>query len=152
MGAPSSAITISFDDSKVKLGIRNLATKLPSAMEDEMTPLMEQAQFEASGGYQGGNSYTVPTTYGQTYIRTGNYGRSTYVDRQGLTYKLKNNATSPTGQFYGVVVGGDGQGRGQGRDFVGRWPLRFAVMQKWAAVAIERMRSKIDAMIGDFGL
>lgn len=152
MGAPSSAITIIVDDGKVKLGIRNLATKLPTMMEDEMTPIMEQAQFEAAGGYSGGNSYTVPTVYRQTYQRTGNYGRSTRVDRQGLSYKLINDATSLTGQFYGVVVGGDGLGRGQGRDFAGRWPVRFAVMQKWAAVAIERMRSKIDAAIVDFGL
>jgi len=152
MGAPSSAITISVDDGKVKLGIHNLATKLPTMMKDEMDGIMEQAKFEASGGYQGGNSYTVPTTYGQTYVRTGNLGRSIYIERSGLTYKLKNTATSPTGQFYGVKVLGNAAGGGQGRDFAGRWPLMAVVMAKWAGVAIERMRSKIDAAIVDFGL
>lgn len=152
MGAPSSQITISFDDSKVKLGIRNLATGLPSAMESEMTPLMEQAKFEASGGYQGGNSYTVPTTYGQTYQRTGNLGRSLYLERSGLTYRMINTATSPAGEFYGVKVLGNAAGGGQGRDFMGRWPLMAQVMVKWAGIAIERMRSKIDAMVIDFGL
>ncbi len=142
----ATSITINVDDGKVRLGLNNLATKLPTMMESEMTPIMEQAKFEASGGYSGGNSYTVPTVYGQIYERTGTLGRGIHVTRTNLKYQMESFAS------YSVSVLGNAAGAGQTRDFVGRWPNMAAVMAKWAAVAIERMRSKIDAMIIDFGL
>ena len=152
MSTHGATISFRVTDTGVKLGVNKIAGKLPQVSRETLDEIMEQAKFEASGGYSGGNTYTVPTVYGQTYERTGNLGRSVRYLREGLTYRMINDAVSKTGQPYGVKVLGDASGAGQGRDFVGRWPNFAAVMAKWAGIAVERMRSVLDAMVGDFGL
>ena len=152
MSTPGAQISFRVTDTGVKLGINKIAGKLPQVSRETLDEIMEQAKFEASGGYSGGNTYTVPTVYGQTYERTGNLGRSIRYLREGLTYRMINDAIDKNGKLYGDIVLGRADGSGQGRDFVGRWPNFAATMAKWAGIAIERMRSVLDALVGDFGL
>ena len=152
MSNPGATISFRVTDDGVKLGLQKIAGKLPQVTRETLDEIMEQAKFEASGGYSGGNSYTVPTVYGQVYERTGNLGRSVRYLREGLTYRMINDAVSKTGQPYGVKVLGAADGSGQGRDFVGRWPNFAATMRKWADIAVERMHSVLDTLTGDFGL
>lgn len=123
----------------VQVGLSTLGAALPNLVNDNVAEIMESARYEASGGWSGGNSYTVPEVYGQTYIRTGVYGRSTYVVQDGRSYRLLSEAP------YAVQVGGDSTGAGQGRDFIGRWPNIAQVVTKWADTLTKKLDDVITA-------
>lgn len=141
--------SVRIEPTRVYAGLHKVADGLEPLTRDQMDTLIEDAQYEASGGYSGGNTYAnVPTVSGQVYERTGNLGRSTYWERDGLTYRMYSRAISPTGQSYSQSVVGRADGSGQTWVFVGRWPNFGAVMQKWAGIAVERMRQAKDIMVG----
>lgn len=122
-----TTISIRVTDETVRIGLRKVGQGLPDATREELDEFMQEVKKEASGGYAGGNSYAVPET-GGGYIRTGNYGRSTFVEREGLTYRLKNEAYRD-GRVYGKYVGGDASGNGQ----VPRnqhWPVIAQVVER----------------------
>jgi len=64
-----------------------------------------------------------PERPGQTYVRTGTYGRSYALNESGLTYTLVSDAVSPTGTRYTRYVGGMADGSGRAWMHVGRWKL-----------------------------
>ena len=82
-----------------------------------------------SPGYLGGNSYSVPNgdTGPHGTPRTGNLGRSTYLEQDGLSSRLHVDAYSEQGFEYGAKVLGNADGSGQGQAYA-HWPtLRAAV-------------------------
>jgi hypothetical protein len=119
---------------QVQLGLRNLAAALPEATRQDVHNAMENARRSYRGGEPGG--YSVPMVYGQVYQRTGNLGASMYVVDSGLSSTLYSTAIHD-GNPYSVQVLGDASGAGQGRDFVGRWPLLAEVVRKWALTLTE---------------
>lgn len=109
---------------KVRVGFNKLITTLPVITKAFVKKLM-QAAMKQSVPYNGGSSYDVPE---RGYIRTGNLGKSTYLQESGLTYTIKSNAYSYRGKPYSVYVIGDAQGQGQARVHQGWWtPMRTAI-------------------------
>lgn len=147
-----SQFTIRVEKDVVQVGLTRLAASIPEAYKDVMEGAMEEAKIEASGGYSGGNSYTVPTVYGQTYIRTGNLGRAVFWERDGQSYRMKHNAASLRGGGeYGTKVLGRADGSGQTKWFVGRWPNFKTVMDKWGRIIIERLNNAVEKAIRQAG-
>ena len=123
----------------VSLGLKKLGEMIHEIDDDEIQKVLEQAVQEARGGYPGGSysGYVVPERLGQGYVRTGNLGRGTYWIREGRSYRLKSDTT------YARYVIGDGSGYGQAWMHVGRWPVAYQVMLKWASTMVENIRSRI---------
>lgn len=137
-------ITVHINGDKVFLGLKQLPGAVEDVRDDEMEEGVEEATKEASGGGAFGGGYTVPQRSGQTYVRTGNLGRSTSYTREGLSYRFKSDAVSPRGQAYSKYVLGDGTGKGQAGVHRGRWPIAYEVMKKWA----DKIARNIDKGIG----
>ena len=147
-------ITVRVDDEKVKVGIRNVGRALPEVTKADVRVAMEGAKVEASGDYPGGGymGYTVPTVYGQTYQRTGEYGRSFDVTETGLSYTLSSDAWSPRGEQYTVAVGGNAAGQGQSRWHVKRWPVIADVIKKWVATLMFNLDKSLSKLLRDEGM
>lgn len=131
-------LRISGNDS-VRIGLERIGTALKELAIEDIAEVMEQAKTEASGGYRGGSSYDVSEPPGSTYVRTGEYGRSFTVTREGMSWRLKSDAYH-AGQAYTVYVGGDASGGGQASVHSGRWPLIGPTVQRivGAALTLER--------------
>ena len=142
-------ISVRYDDHGVYQGVKKVSDGLPQLSREAMDGLFDEAKYEVSGGYSGGNTYNnVPELYAQSYERTGNLGRSTYWERHGLTYKMYSNAIGKTGQAYSEQVLGNASGGGQGSAFIGRWPNFMQTMTKWREIGIQRMKDALDRLIG----
>lgn len=144
--------SVRIDDHGVYAGLKKLATTLKPMSQAETDSVIENAKSEVSGYYKGGASYNVPTRPNQTYIRTGNFGRSVFWERIGLTYRVIVSAYNKRGQEYGPYVVGRADGSGQAGIHAGRWPNFREVMLKWADVAVARVQAAVERAIIDFGL
>ena len=112
---------------KLQTGFAQFVKTIEPVSEQEPRAALERARA-VSPGYLGGSDYTTPEPPNSGYQRTGNLGRSAYVEQDGLSSRLIVNAYSPGGQEYGVYVVGDAAGQGQAAIHAGRWPtLRSAV-------------------------
>ena len=132
----------------VTLGLKKLGEMIPEIGDDEIQKGLEQAVKEGRGGYPGGSysGYVVPERLQQGYVRTGNFGRSTYWIREGRSYRLKSEHKAA------AFIVGDGSGGGQAWMHVGRWPVAYEVMQKWVKTMVENMRNRIRRGAESVGL
>ena len=136
----------------IQLGIRKLGAALKTIPDAEFQTGLEAATKEARGGWPGGGAgggYSVPQRPGQTYVRTGNLGRSSSWLREGPSYRFESNAYSVKGEPYSVGVLGDGTGGGQWGVHQGRWPTAFSIMQKWAKSITANIQQKLDAVMAE---
>lgn len=109
---------------KVRVGFNKFVTTLPVITKAVIKKMM-LAAMKQSVPFNGGNSYGVPE---RGYIRTGQLGRVTRLDENGLTYTIKSDAYTRQGKPYSRLVIGDAQGQGQARVHEGWWvPMRTAV-------------------------
>lgn len=124
----------------VSLGLKKLGAMIPEINDEEIQAGLELAVKEARGGYPGGSysGYVVPPPLRSGYVRTGNLGRGTYWQRDGRSYRLKSDTV------YARYVIGDGSGEGQAWMHVGRWPVAYQVMKKWAETMVENIRNRIQ--------
>ncbi len=140
-----SQITVTIHGADVlQSGLKKLGLAVSNMPAKVIRPEMEQAGTETSGGYSGGNSYTVPERPGQDYVRTGTYGSRTRVvpgdNNQYLkSYKLESGAS------YSRHVGGDAYGQGQAWMHRGRWPLMVNAVE----AALDRIVEKANQMFSD---
>ena len=123
----------------VTLGLNKLGAMIPEISDDEIQKGLEQATQEARGSYPGGSysGYIVPPLLRQGYVRTGNFGRSTYWVREGRSYRVKSEHKAA------AYIVGDGRGEGQANIHRGRWPVAYQVMLKWVETMVENMRNRI---------
>lgn len=144
-------ISVRVDDHGVKVGTSRAASGLVEASRDELDEFWEDVQYQASGGYAGGDRYDLVAPRG--YPRTGNYGRSFVRERVGLTYRLSNATYTPGGREYGGYVGGDSDGGGQAWMHVGFWPtVRGAVDKMVQSELVSRMDRKLTSFFQSLGL
>ena len=101
---------------------------------------MERAR-KRSIPWLGGNAYAVPE---RGYVRTGNLGRSAYIEQDGASTRIRVEAYR-NGVEYGKYVVGDAEGQGQAYMHAGWWmKLRDAVDAE-----IEDMTTEVDTAIQD---
>ena len=143
-------MSVRVTDHGVYQGLRKLGEGLPLVAGDTLWEFMQLVQRKASGGYIGGDTYTDVPTRG--YMRTGNYGRSFMVEKNGLTFKL-TNATYNDGREYGKLVGGDGYGYGQAEIHVGWWPVIYTVLTSMVDLQlVQLLGTALDQLIRDANL
>lgn len=130
----------------IQIGLRKLAQALPDLANDDVENALELARHEASGWWSGGNSYAVSETSGQTYVRTGAYGRLTYVEQDGAAFRLVSEAA------HSEFVGGDADGEGQAWMHVGRWPVRAVVVRRYAETLTGDIDNRIQEAAEAVGL
>ena len=140
-------VTVRLTDN-VQVGLRKLGEMLPEISDDEIQKGLEQAAQEAGGGYPGGSysGYTVPERVGQGYVRTGHLGANSYWIREGRSFRFKSDMP------YARYVIGDGSGKGQVWMHVGRWPVAYEVMRRWAETMVENIRNRIRRTAEALGL
>jgi hypothetical protein len=141
-----TTISVDVQDKAVRLSLEKLGRAVPGISDDEIQAGLPEVVKEAAGGYSGGASYAVPPPPGSTYVRTGNYGRSTFWEKNGFTYVIRNEAYR-SGREYGRYVGGKADGSGQAGIHAGRWPRIIDVVRKWAE---EKLVQKIEAGLSEF--
>lgn len=131
----------------VQLGIAKLGAAIEDISDDEIDAGLEEARLEILGDYPTGSNggYNIPPTAKQTYVRTGNLGASTYVMREGRSYRFQSNAISRNGRPYSTYVLGDGAGAGQAGVHRGRWPVAYVVIERFA----NAIAQDIDGRIGE---
>jgi hypothetical protein len=139
-------ISVDVQDKAVRLSLEKLGRAVPGITDDEIKDGLPEVLKEAAGGYSGGASYAVPPPPGSSYVRTGNYGRSFFWEKNGFTYVIKNEAYHQ-GKEYGVYVGGRADGSGQAWMHAGRWPRIIDVVRKWAE---EKLVAKIESKLSEF--
>jgi len=132
----------------IQLGLKKLGEMIPEITDDEIQKGLEEATKEARGGYPGGSyaGYTVPELLRQGYVRTGNFGRSTYWVREGRSYRIKSDHRAA------AYIVGDGRGEGQASIHRGRWPVAYSVMLKWVSTMVENIRNRIRSGAESVGL
>lgn len=134
-------------DNGVYQGLQKVSDGLPNMTQEQLDAAMDEAKYEVSGGWNGGNNYAVDERPGQTYERTGNLGASTYWERIGLTYAMYSDAYHD-GKAYSKYVVGMADGSGQAWMHAGRWPNFADTMAKWADIIIQRAKDGLDMLIG----
>ena len=108
----------------VQIGLRKFGAALPGVLRKHLKRALDAALFR-SIPYRGGNQYDVPE---RNYERTGNLGRSAWVEQRGASYAILVQAVSKYGYDYSVDVVGNAAGQGQARIHYGYWtPMRNAV-------------------------
>ena len=111
-------------DTQVRAGLNRYAQTVDRVTREVVKAAMERA-LKKSIPYRGGASYDVPERGG--YVRTGNLGRSGYIEQVGLSTRIRVEAYRD-GREYGGYVVGNAEGTGQAWMHVGRWTtLRQAV-------------------------
>lgn len=144
-------MSVRITDHGIYQGLRKVGAGIQDWAEDEMWQFMQLVQTKASGGYTGGNTYTEVPERG--YVRTGNYGRSFSIVRNGLTFTLKVAAYSKGGNEYGKYVGGDGEGEGQAPVHVGWWPVVRRVLDSMVNTElIQKMNDGLRNLLWEAGI
>ncbi len=128
---------------KIRVGLRNVGQALPDLTKDQIRTGLQGAKFEASGGYTGGANYNVPERSGQSYQRTGSYGKGFDLIEEGMTFRLRTGAYDAKGRDHAEYVGGRADGSGQAWMHAGRWPVIAKVIEKW----VRGMLAGLDAGI-----
>jgi hypothetical protein len=145
-------ISIRFEGDDVKLSARKFGKLLPEITDEVIAERLARLKKTVSGGYSGGNSYIVPLRARQRYIRTGNYGRSVYVEQEGLTYRIRADAYSPRGYNYGPRLVGNANGAGQAWWAAGRWPNALAEAETELTPMVTELDKRLQAGAESVGL
>lgn len=125
------------NNDRIRSGLNRFAQAVGPLTREIIHKAMELALKKAIP-YRGGALYDIPET-GGGYVRTGNLGRSSYVQQDGLTTTIKVEAYRK-GREYGRYVTGNAEGFGQARVHVGRWPkLRTVVDEQ-----VDELTQKVD--------
>lgn len=128
-------------DDKIRAGLNRWARTLEPVSREVIQEHMKRA-MKRSIPYLGGASYGVPE---RGYVRTGNLGRSAYVEQTGLTTTIKVQAYNQQGREYGRYVVGGADGEGQAYMHAGWWmTLRDSVDAE-----LDELTGDVDAAIGD---
>lgn len=155
-------ISVSIDDTNVRVSGRKLGKAIEDLSHEQAKKALAEARLGASGGWPPGGSgglagaasgsYTVPERPQQRYVRTGAYGRSVRVERDGGTYKLITDAYSPRGYNYGPRLTGNANRTGQAWWAANRWPVAADEVQKATASLVQDIDKGIDRAAEAVGL
>lgn len=137
---PQFSIRLIGDD-KLRVGLDRYAVSVRTITREDAREAMRKAKQRSVSDPPGG-AYTVPD---RGYRRTGNLSASTYLEENGLSFRIKSDAISPEGKAYSVYVIGDGGGYGQASIHQGYWtPLKVSVDE-----AVEELLIDIDEHLGE---
>ena len=125
---------------KLQVGFNKYAQSVRTITRDDAREAMRRAK-QASVSDPAGGPYTVPE---RGYIRTGNLSASTYLEEDGLSFRIKSEAMRD-GRPYSVYVIGSADGYGQAQVHVGYWkPLRESVDEQ-----VEKLLEDLDKDLQD---
>lgn len=145
-------VTAKIEAGKVRQSLHNLGDAIPKIGRRRFKQTMEQARYEASGGYTGGASYSIAAPPRPSYERTGTYGRSFGIrDNGGLSYTLQSDAVQ-RGNHYTTAVGGNASGQGQAAVHVGRWPKIADSVRKWLGQLLQDIEADLAAVLRQEGM
>ena len=132
----------------VQIGIGTFGKALPTIVQQDVIDAVNAIKAEYMGGEPGG--YSVPPPYGSTYERTGNLGRSMWVEQSGLTVTFRVEAYQH-GREYGHYVIGYADGTGQaGR--MSHWPRQRIVAEDKALALVDKCEAHLTQAAEAFGL
>lgn len=139
-------------DGKVRQSLRALGTAIPRVGKRRLKSVMQTAKYEASGGWNGGASYSMAAPEKPSYARTGTYGASfSLVESGPVAYTLKSDAVQ-NGQHYTPFVGGNAAGGGQAWMHVGRWPLIGPTLEKWLNTLVTEIEMELSEILRQEGM
>lgn len=145
-------ITAKIDDGKVRQSLHKVGDALPKIGKRRLKNVVKQASYDASGGYNGGASYSLAAPEKPSYKRTGTYGRSFKVVESGpISYTLKSDAVQ-NGRHYTVKVGGNAEGQGQAGIHVGRWPLIMQSVRKYLETLVTEFEQELSQLLRGEGM
>jgi hypothetical protein len=126
---------------KLQVGFNKYAQSVRTITREDAREAMRRAK-KASVSDPPGGAYSVPE---RGYIRTMNLSASTYLEEDGLSFRIQSNAVSKRGQPYSKYVIGDADGYGQASVHTGYWtPLRQSVDTE-----VERLQKDLDEHLQD---
>lgn len=144
-------MTLRVEDKKVRLGLKYLGDAIPRLTARQQEQAMKAAKKEASA-YVGGNRYSVPIPRGSRYRRTGTYGRSFSLTKDGLSWRLESDAVQK-GRAYTRYVGGMADGSGQiKRHKQTGWPNISEIVTKRVMTLVVNLEKDIATAAGAAGL
>lgn len=145
-------VTSKVEDGAVRQSLKKIGDAIPRIGRRQMKRVIESAKYEASGGWNGGSSYSLAGPEKPSYERTGTYGESfEVVDNGGLSYTLKSDAVQ-RGQHYTSLVGGNYEGLHQAWMHVGRWPLIGPTVTKWINTLVQEIEVEIGYILRQEGM
>lgn len=121
---------------KLRVGFNKFVRTLETVTKAKLKQIMTAA-MKRSVPYNGGTSYDVEE---RSYKRTGNLGRSTWLENTGLTYTIRSDAYNSYGKPYSVYVIGNAMGAGQANIHRGYW----TTMRNAIDLEIETVVPEID--------
>lgn len=124
---------------ELRVGFSRLARIVPDITVEGVEEVATRA-MKRSVPWNGGSNYSIPE---RGYTRTGNLGRSTFVERDGYTVTIQSQAYTRHGRPYSRHVIGDGFGEGQAKVHNGIWvPMKKAVDDE-----VEELSPRVEANI-----
>ena len=121
---------------KLQVGFNKYAQSVRTITREDAREAMRRAK-KASVSDPPGGAYSVPD---RGYVRTMNLSGSTYLEEDGLSFRIQSNAVSKRGDAYSKYVIGDADGYGQAYMHQGYWtPLRQSVDTE-----VERLQKELD--------
>jgi hypothetical protein len=145
-------VTAKVVDGKVRQSLRALGDVIPKVGRRRLKQILQSAKYEASGGWNGGNSYSMAGAEKPSYQRTGTYGESyKIVDNGAVSYTLQSDAVQD-GQHYTPFVGGNAAGTGQAFMHIGRWPLIGPTVEKWLRALVDDIEQDLSQFLRAQGI